>query len=702
MINCHPRKRKKFQKFSNFWVSKITVTILIFLLALCHKSSSISNSKYKELKRSFGNQAESISKAFSDVIRNFYIANNLTFDFIIYRETTKHINDIIDGILKELNGEVVINIKNIDQYIDKMEKSLIIFMKTKKNLHEFHSSKLGYSTSFPSQKNLKFLTFIEEIKKVSQLNEIMQYYDITYVKKVDGVKSFDLRYYEFFIITNENVVDLYANLLYSEDHCEDFRVKLLNTFNIQSQTWKKELKIFDHFDNFHGCMVQFVIYLCFAFNVDIDKNYTEKLMDFIDRTYEAVETLEKPKFYGITHEVIQSMAQKLNFTTHYSAYHNAHGKYYNLRRFRKKNKFFTFLDDEVINFGTSTFSFHFSQAFYTEDFVFVISQNDFYNNYEKLTFPFDTTSWILIFFTFALTFTTIFGLHFCPRWFKEIVFGRGVIHPAYNALGIFFGISQLRLPNESFCRAILLIYLWYCLIIRTCWQSMMFEFMTSDMRKPLPESIEDLFRMNYTILLKNNAPYLEIDIFAELVGNYDFYSDLNDSIEILSGEEANKFREYYNQTLTGETKQKYAFLMPIYTYRTYCTIFNTSLPIMKNVKITKSYGYQLPKHHMLFLHLNKIFDKLIPTGIPEHLYKKGYWMHLKPKDNEIVDTRRVLSMSDLEFGFVIILGFLGLSIFVFICEVYAFYMKILLKKLLGLYEFLNDLKEILRNYHDRW
>jgi hypothetical protein len=70
---------------------------------------------------------------------------------------------------------------------------------------------------------------------------------------------------------------------------------------------------------------------------------------------------------------------------------------------------------------------------------------------------------------------------------------------AYNALGIFFGISQTRTPKEIFGRSILILFIWFCLIIRTCYQSMLFEFMTGDMRKPLPVTTAEAIEGNYTI-----------------------------------------------------------------------------------------------------------------------------------------------------------------------------------------------------------
>lgn len=73
--------------------------------------------------------------------------------------------------------------------------------------------------------------------------------------------------------------------------------------------------------------------------------------------------------------------------------------------------------------------------------------------------------------------------------------------PAFNALGIFFGIGQVQLPRNFFGRFVLIFYIWFCLMIRTCYQSLMFEFITTDMRMPLPASIEDLVFWNYTIFI---------------------------------------------------------------------------------------------------------------------------------------------------------------------------------------------------------
>ncbi|KAG5669122.1 hypothetical protein PVAND_017018 [Polypedilum vanderplanki] len=54
-----------------------------------------------------------LANAMVDVIREFYIANDIKFDFIIYGKATNHIKDVINEITKKLTNEIPINIKRM-------------------------------------------------------------------------------------------------------------------------------------------------------------------------------------------------------------------------------------------------------------------------------------------------------------------------------------------------------------------------------------------------------------------------------------------------------------------------------------------------------------------------------------------------------------------------------------------------------------
>jgi hypothetical protein len=82
----------------------------------------------------------------------------------------------------------------------------------------------------------------------------------------------------------------------------------------------------------------------------------------------------------------------------------------------------------------------------------------------------------------------------------------------------------------------------------------------------------------------------------------------------------------------------------------------------------------------------------------------GLWFLFK-KD-EIKDPRKILRLSDLDFGFVLFLGAAGVSILVFFGELLwqQLWLKLRrkLKILIGVFEFLRVLRERMRDYHDGW
>jgi hypothetical protein len=121
-----------------------------------------------------------------------------------------------------------------------------------------------------------------------------------------------------------------------------------------------------------------------------------------------------------------------------------------------------------------------------------------YSPYEKFFLPFDLPTWILLFFTFIMTFGSIFMINHLSKSVQNLIYGQNIETPIWNVISIFFGISQTKLPNKNFSRFILIIFIYFCLIFRTCFQSKFFEFMTSEPRLPPPKNIEELIERNYT------------------------------------------------------------------------------------------------------------------------------------------------------------------------------------------------------------
>lgn len=146
---------------------------------------------------------------------------------------------------------------------------------------------------------------------------------------------------------------------------------------------------------------------------------------------------------------------------------------------------------------------HVSPIFLDLHFQIFVTPSEFYSNFEKLLLPFDTTTWNLLAALFSIITIVIIVASFMSKSVKKIIFGRNIKRPGLNVTQIFFGIGQTRLPRESILRFILIFFVLFCLIMRTCYQSKMFDFITTDMRKPPPETIEDVIDRGYTFVISN-------------------------------------------------------------------------------------------------------------------------------------------------------------------------------------------------------
>ena len=147
------------------------------------------------------------------------------------------------------------------------------------------------------------------------------------------------------------------------------------------------------------------------------------------------------------------------------------------------------------------------------NYLVFVTPAEKYTPYEKFSLPFDLETWILLVTTFIVTFLSIFVINRFSKSTQSLVYGHRVETPLWNVISIFFGIAQTKLPNKLFSRFILTMFIYFCLIFRTCFQSKFFEFMTSEPRRLPPKVIEDLIDRKY-------------NVFAT-AGLYDYSNSLN-------------------------------------------------------------------------------------------------------------------------------------------------------------------------------
>jgi hypothetical protein len=259
-----------------------------------------------------------------------------------------------------------------------------------------------------------------------------------------------LIHFAYFIQNLKNEILLLSTEWFSKYFCNQQHLLLIDRFDKVSKSWKNNLAIPEKFHNFNQCPLVFLIVTSGCdrhTRVDMKTNEVFGFLPFI-----ANEVAHK----GNAHPIMQVTMEEDG---------------YKLKHYKETSKG---LKSHVI-IGEKAFSAaknftHITTAYDETFFIFIITPGEQYSSYEKLILPFDETTWICWLSTFAVAFIAIFIINKMPSAVKNIVFGENIQHAAFNIIGAFFGIGQVKLPSGNFPRIILIFFVLYCLVMRTAYQ----------------------------------------------------------------------------------------------------------------------------------------------------------------------------------------------------------------------------------------
>ena len=262
--------------------------------------------------------------------------------------------------------------------------------------------------------------------------------------------------------------------------CNKLALLPIDVFDEKSLKWKKGLKSYRKFRNFHGCML--VANLAEVYQIN------------------SYHDLRSNKLKGVLVDFFDAMGQKGNFSTSYLPIYGIHQQFEPYCINEKMQKGFQITKYQVFQkFKSIGTHYHVTSTFRQTSFIFLITPGEPVTISEKLFLPFDFQTWIMLIITFGVALFVILVANFLPNIFRNLILGKGVQTPGLNLCYIFFGIGQMKVPDKSFPRFLLMSFILFCLIFRTCYQSKLFEFMTSDMRRSSPSTIDDLYDNGFEI-----------------------------------------------------------------------------------------------------------------------------------------------------------------------------------------------------------
>jgi len=306
-------------------------------------------------------------------------------------------------------------------------------------------------------------------------------------------------FHHSFFITNENNFIVLSTFEWFGEKCNEIFLKIVNKFDKKSQKWIKKLEYYKKFREFHGCelvmlLPQGLLELfpdIWRYSVDKTgpKRITNGLMPSI---FEAAGKMFN--FKAIMQPIYLDEVNKAKFFDF-----DFEDIWYTPLDSKDKTGQIFFYLNEIQVWGKYG-SIQITELFLENRYRLYATPLEPYTAYDKLLFTFDTETWILLFVTFLVTIASILIINKLSKRAQNIVCSKQVDTPIWNVISIFFGISQTKLPTKKLSRFILTLFIFFCLILRTYFQSKSFEFMTSEPRRAPLRTIQDLIDNNYRIL----------------------------------------------------------------------------------------------------------------------------------------------------------------------------------------------------------
>lgn len=274
---------------------------------------------------------------------------------------------------------------------------------------------------------------------------------------------------------------MFNNVLFHSNSCVSI-FKCVNTFSSATMTWELGTTNYvQKFHNFHKCNIH--VWFIKTTNPD----FANHLIKFKHNKNYLNNRILVDGYHG---EIANIFAEKFDITYR--------------REIATENKelFFEIVIVDISDYLNFNYIVsHLTTPLSCYEFTFVVTRGAKYSQFEKLTLPFDFITWVLISILFVVGFVTIFVFYRLSMELQEIVFGNRSFNPSLNLIMIFFGFGLIHVPSRNFARFLFLMFVLYCLIIRTAYQGKMYEFMTADVRKPTATTVQEMFDMKIPIIV---------------------------------------------------------------------------------------------------------------------------------------------------------------------------------------------------------
>lgn len=381
-----------------------------------------------------------LSSAIDGILNEFFAKISPKID-IVYVGDQKDVQSetLIDGILKKKNDSLVFKVTkhNRNDSVIKLNTSSIVILDSVESFRKI-CNKIAWQTN-PTVRH-QHLVYSPGVT-LSDLELIRDGFIIDTVN--------------FVVHETDNSIKLVSGFMFTSKKCRKNQFVTINNFSKSSMEWETSNFYPNKYRNLHQCELKFGVVMK---GQVLSSSYKALhiFIKFINSTpLEFLEAFDNKTSDVSTHSGLLNMKNEDNFVPGYT------------------------YDYDV--------------------YTFLIPPGELFTPLEKMFLPFDDGVWIGICVTLLFGFVAIQVVNRSGENVRNFVFGRTVKTPTMNMVSVLMNGFQVKTAGRNFARFIFILFVVWALIIRTCYQSKIFEYLQADPRKPELQTIEELFENNFTI-----------------------------------------------------------------------------------------------------------------------------------------------------------------------------------------------------------
>lgn len=383
----------------------------------------------------------SIAYAINGILNGYFALHSPKVDLIVYGLFQKS-EKIVEKLLTIKNDAVSIKILTgslNNRWKNKLNISSILLFDSRQNFKEFYNNitwQDGKGSSF------KHLVYYPN-------SAILDFAQIRDGFLIDNVN--------FLYCVKKQPIFLIQSYMFTPAWCRRLEFHSFNNFNVRTKKWKNSVFYPQKYLNFYDCNLRTIAQGSEALAIT---------------SFKILEAFAKSRNARIS---VRKVSKNVKVKPEDFDFHA------------------TAAAISVDNNGTVI-----SHPFIIDYWIFFIPPGELYTPLEKMFLPFHEDVWIAVIVTLSIGIVVTKCIELTSKNLRMFMFGNNISTPTVNFVATFLNGVQAKVPNRNFARFCLMLFIGWCLVIRTCYQSELYKHLQSDKRKPEVKAIEEMIRKNFT------------------------------------------------------------------------------------------------------------------------------------------------------------------------------------------------------------